>query len=403
VKIRLFIWLQDVYEWVSAQREPLFNMILSLSGLSLIFKYITPNDLCYLRIGAAIVILALYIPGYYSWMFWIFVVAVLFDLIDGPLARSTNQVTEEEKKLDPIADKVLISVPLLTLGASRFSGQTILMFLLVEGLLIITAYILKPCLREKFSIPLTTGSNVFGQVKMNIQAVAVGIILFDHTSQTLLTIGEILIWVSIGFGIGSFLRHLARMDSPVEPIKRIITVPNLITLSGIFLIIPAGFALFREQWWLASVYLAWIFNSDWIDGLVARRFNQVTAFGAVLDPTRDYLARFLVIIWFFHWLDILLVRAAILAIVIVEVTICLISISTAKRCKTVKVINWWGKSRTIAQYSLLGIVFFHNVGLYQLSDAVVISTFLIMFVFSLVTLISYVDLRRRLINELNNR
>jgi CDP-diacylglycerol--glycerol-3-phosphate 3-phosphatidyltransferase len=398
---QLIIWCQETFEELTEWKEQFLRRIFALRWVAPIFRYISPNDLCYLRILVAIVILFLYLRGHYDWMFFIFIIAVIFDFVDGPLARSTNRVTEEGKQLDPVADKVLISIPLLAVGVDRFSGQTVLMFLLIEGLLVLTANYLKPYLREKFSIPLTSGANIFGQIKMSIQAIAVGIILYNPESQILLNIGEVLIWVAIGFGIGSFLRHLARMDEPVEPRKRIITVPNLITLSGLFLIIPAGFALIREEWLKASIILAWIFISDWFDGWVARRFNQITAFGAAIDPIRDYLARFLVISWFFIWIDDILIRTVIAATVAVEVLSGLINVATAKRCKTTSLVNKCGKIKAFVHYVILGVAFFHCIGAYVLSVIAMVVIFSVMFVFSLIALISYVDQRRRLITEQN--
>jgi len=398
---QLIIWCQETFEELTEWKEQFLRRIFALRWVAPIFRYISPNDLCYLRILAAIVILFLYLRGHYDWMFFIFIIAVIFDFVDGPLARSTNRVTEEGKQLDPVADKVLISIPLLAVGVDRFSGQTVLMFLLIEGLLVLTANYLKPYLREKFSIPLTSGANIFGQIKMSIQAIAVGIILYNPESQILLNIGEVLIWVAIGFGIGSFLRHLARMDEPVEPRKRIITVPNLITLSGLFLFIPAGFALAREQWWTAGIIIAWLFISDWLDGWIARRYNQATVFGAAIDPLRDFIARFMVIAWFFARIDVPWVRIAIIAIVIVEVISGLVNVATAKRCKTVSLANFWGKLRSAIHYVLFGVVFFHNVGAYRLPDVMLIGIFLSIFIFSLIALISYVDQRRRLITEQN--
>lgn len=213
----------------------------------------------------------------------------------------------------------------------------------------------------------------------------------------MVNIGEVLIWVGIGFGIASFLRHLARMDEPVEPRKRIITVPNLITLSSIFLIIPAWFALDREQWRLAGCYLTWIFCSDWLDGWVARRFNQETAFGAAIDPLRDFLARTFFTAWIFIWISDPLVRAVIVSIVIVEVVAGLINVMTAKRCKTVLLVNRWGKLKAFVHYVAMGAIFLHHFEAFVIPSHILVGLFFTMFVSSLIALISYVDQRRQLI------
>jgi cardiolipin synthase len=69
---------------------------------------------------------------------------------------------------------------------------------------------------------------------------------------------------------------------------RIVTVPNALSLARL-----GGLALFcyllfvkNEQVWAAAV-LAITCATDFIDGIIARRFNQVTTIGKVLDPTAD--------------------------------------------------------------------------------------------------------------------
>jgi phosphatidylglycerophosphate synthase len=42
----------------------------------------------------------------------------------------------------------------------------------------------------------------------------------------------------------------------------------------------------RLRWWALAVYIA-AAASDGIDGWVARRFNQRSAFGAFIDPIAD--------------------------------------------------------------------------------------------------------------------
>lgn len=76
-----------------------------------------------------------------------------------------------------------------------------------------------------------------------------------------------------------------------NPSDAILTIPNLITF--------ARLALIPVFLWLAlakdNVGVAWIVgfvlgSTDWIDGRVARRINQVSKFGAAIDPFFDRLA-----------------------------------------------------------------------------------------------------------------
>ena len=393
-------WLsQEVFQRIAAGKEKVIITTLNLPVISSVIRYITPNQLCYLRILAGIVILFLYMRGFYEWLFPIFILAVVLDMIDGPLARSTHRVSEEGKNLDPIADKVLISIPLLAIGVGRFSNQTVFMFVAVEALLVITANYLKPYLRQRFDIPLTAGANALGQTKMTMQSFSIGILLFNPDSATLIWLAEWLIWLGIAFGFGSLLRHLGKLDAPVEPSKRIITIPTLVTLSTFFLMVPAGFALKHEQWLTATVILGWIYFSDVVDGWLARCLNQQTSFGAVLDAIRDHLAKAFVLIWILIRLNSPVVVTGICLLAVAEITIALVSINTAYRCHTIQLVNRYGKLRSFSHYCLIGVLYFQSIGLYALSDSGTSLIFAAMILASLITLANYLRQRQCLIKQ----
>jgi cardiolipin synthase len=75
-----------------------------------------------------------------------------------------------------------------------------------------------------------------------------------------------------------------------EPAHRIWTVPNLVSFARL-----AGVPVFlylqlvAHQQVAAVVVLAVGGTSDWIDGYLARRLNQVSRLGELLDPTADRL------------------------------------------------------------------------------------------------------------------
>ncbi|GAA0584546.1 CDP-diacylglycerol--glycerol-3-phosphate 3-phosphatidyltransferase [Caenispirillum bisanense] len=70
------------------------------------------------------------------------------------------------------------------------------------------------------------------------------------------------------------------------------TLPNILTLSRI-LAIPAVVALFYipgpvSQWIACALFVA-AAVTDWFDGWLARRWNQVSSLGRFLDPIADKL------------------------------------------------------------------------------------------------------------------
>ena len=71
---------------------------------------------------------------------------------------------------------------------------------------------------------------------------------------------------------------------------RILTVPNVISFIRILGVPVFWWVLFvEENVGLAAVFIFLIGWTDWIDGYLARRLNQVTKLGKVLDPLADRL------------------------------------------------------------------------------------------------------------------
>ena len=69
---------------------------------------------------------------------------------------------------------------------------------------------------------------------------------------------------------------------------RIFTVPNALSLGRLACVPLFLWLLFgREDRLAAAVLLAFLGATDWVDGYVARRFDQVSAVGKVLDPAAD--------------------------------------------------------------------------------------------------------------------
>jgi len=69
-----------------------------------------------------------------------------------------------------------------------------------------------------------------------------------------------------------------------------LTAPNLITLFRIFLapiIVVLLISPFRVSAFITVIVFLVAAGSDWLDGRIARHYNQVTALGTLLDPIAD--------------------------------------------------------------------------------------------------------------------
>ncbi len=69
------------------------------------------------------------------------------------------------------------------------------------------------------------------------------------------------------------------------------TIPNLLSLIRILLIPVFAYLFYNDQKIAAVAVLAISGLSDTFDGQIARRFNQVSALGKILDPVADKLTQ----------------------------------------------------------------------------------------------------------------
>ena len=77
-----------------------------------------------------------------------------------------------------------------------------------------------------------------------------------------------------------------------QPIERwrdnALTVPNLISILRLAAVpIFVWLLIVQERPLAAAILLGILGATDWVDGWVARKFNQVSELGKVLDPTAD--------------------------------------------------------------------------------------------------------------------
>ena len=120
-------------------------------------------------------------------------------------------------------------------------------------------------------------------------------------------------------------------------IKDLLLLPNLITLSRLFVSIYLfnQYSIENIRIPLLVTLIAVIGISDSIDGIVARRLNQVSKLGIILDPVCDRIVFLLLLfwledifpIWFFY------------GILIREVLVMIGSLYVLTRTKTIKVSN----------------------------------------------------------------
>jgi CDP-diacylglycerol--glycerol-3-phosphate 3-phosphatidyltransferase/cardiolipin synthase len=149
----------------------------------------------------------------------------------------------------------------------------------------------------------------------------------------------------------------------------ILNTPNLVTLSRIILIPVLIGVYYTPDGWLTreaqniigtSVFiLAGI--TDWLDGYLARRLNQMSAFGAFLDPVADKLIVVAALVVLLH-LEPPRVHAFVALIIIGrEIAISALREWMAKvgQAKSVAV-AFVGKLKTVSQMVAIPLLLFHD-------------------------------------------
>lgn len=128
---------------------------------------------------------------------------------------------------------------------------------------------------------------------------------------------------------------------------RILTVPNLITLVRLACLpVFVWLLLGRNDRLWAGALLGLLGATDWVDGWIARRWNQVSTVGKVLDPVADRLLFFVSIVAIIiDGAAPLWICVAVLAReVVVAVATLVLAALGARRID----VTWFGKAGTFA-------------------------------------------------------
>ena len=72
----------------------------------------------------------------------------------------------------------------------------------------------------------------------------------------------------------------------------IFLIPNLITILRLVLIVPLVMSYYFDCMTYLYVLLGVVILTDFLDGFLARRLNQISDLGKLLDPIADGLALF---------------------------------------------------------------------------------------------------------------
>lgn len=136
--------------------------------------------------------------------------------------------------------------------------------------------------------------------------------------------------------------------------KRIITIPNILSVLRILLIVPFIILFMRESYLEAGVVIVLSGLTDMFDGLIARAFNQKSDLGLLLDPLADKLTLISVVISV--TMKLRYVLPVTLILLIKEFIMMLGGIYLIRNKIEVPPSKWYGKLATIAFYTTASVL-----------------------------------------------
>ena len=142
--------------------------------------------------------------------------------------------------------------------------------------------------------------------------------------------------------------------------KYIFTIPNILSYIRILLIVPFTILFLNKRYEASAIVIVLSGLSDCIDGFLARRLNQITQLGKMLDPVADKLTLLAVAVCLSVIEPIIFPVITILA---VKDILMLIGASLLLKNRIMPVQSaWYGKLGTICFYfSVAAIVIFDMI------------------------------------------
>ena len=165
-------------------------------------RKITPNHITWLRVFIGLLLFVMLFFFKFenkTLVVTLFCIGILTDLIDGPVARGTNRVTEFGAMLDSTADRIII-LPIAIYSLFSIHKWLLMILLLVEIINALTSIFYK-------SKEIYLESNIFGKTKMVLMSVVfIAILLAWPAPPPQFFI--YMLWATIPF---SFLSIFAKM------------------------------------------------------------------------------------------------------------------------------------------------------------------------------------------------
>ncbi|MEW6429140.1 MAG: CDP-alcohol phosphatidyltransferase family protein [Thermodesulfobacteriota bacterium] len=251
---------------------------------------ITPNQITVGRVF-------FFVPGWLIWLFrhdietltgigWrlsgsfafvLVTLVIVFDVVDGALARATGQVSQRGKALDPAVDKIITySTFALFWNTVNHAAFFALLSLDVVSTLLRGASV--------------HGANEFGKKKalsQNLAKIFFGIAVLAELPK-LNVIGNLLLWFATLLATISVSIRL--LPEPDRRHRLFTLLPQMLTLGNLLCGVGAIRSAADGQVRFGVLLLFIAMSCDMADGAVARRLGVTTRFGKTFDSIADLVS-----------------------------------------------------------------------------------------------------------------
>jgi len=172
-------------------------------------------------------------------------------------------------------------------------------------------------------------------------------------------------------------------------LKKNLNIPNLLSILRILLIPVFALLYFKadaqhtQYYFYASLALILSGVSDLLDGVIARKFNQITYLGKILDPLADKLTQVVVVICIAVKLDSWVLAAALMVFVVKELLMLIGGLIILRKKITLQGSKWYGKVATAVFYVVMAaIAMFDSITTEMAFLMILVAALFMMFAFS---------------------
>jgi len=183
---------------------------------------ISPNTVTLIRFIMVPFVYLLLKGQQFDWALVLFIIAICTDFIDGTMARTRDQITDTGKVIDPIADKLLILSVLLFLGFELLIVKIFVAFIVFEIIAVLFGSWFS------FAIGKPMGANVFGKIKLALQAASIGLFLFGLliSNRMIVDVATYILVSALIFAVAAGLETVRRKAAYLNENKIIYNQPT---------------------------------------------------------------------------------------------------------------------------------------------------------------------------------